>query len=101
MNTRKQYASVAVTGILGLGIAALVISVAYSGNDDPNSTVVEAQMPISLTAFLISIGTLLSLIAVAVLIWVEVINPRRIERAHRRFVHAAVEDGRNTRQRNA
>lgn len=83
MNTRKQYAFVALSGIVGLGIAALVISVAYSGNDDPNSTGIEAQMPLSLTAFLIGIGTLLSLGFVAALIWVEVINPRRAERTHR------------------
>ena len=97
MDTLKQYAFVALSGIIGLGIAALVISVAYSGNDDPNSAGIEAQMPISLTAFLIGVGTLLSLGFVAALIWVEVINPRRVERAHRGFVQAAVEDDRTNR----
>jgi NhaP-type Na+/H+ or K+/H+ antiporter len=92
MNTRKQYAFVALSGILGFGAAALVISVAYSGNDNPNSTGIEAQMPLSLTAFLIGVGTLLSLGFIAALIWVEVINPRRRERAHRRFVQATVEE---------
>jgi len=97
MNTRKQYAFVALSGIIGLGVIALVLWLAYSGNDDPNSTGIEAQMPISLTAFVIGIGTLLSLGFVAALIWVEVINPRRVERAHRKFVQAAIEDDRNNR----
>ncbi|MDZ7931321.1 MAG: hypothetical protein U5N21_15205 [Rhodococcus sp. (in: high G+C Gram-positive bacteria)] len=85
MNTRKQYASVVVAGIIGLGIAALVIWLLYSGNDGPNSSRVEApHMPISLGTFLISLVAILTIALAAVMILVEVINPRRVERAHRK-----------------
>lgn len=83
MNTRKQYASVAVTGIIGLGVMALVLWLAYSGNDDPNSSGIDTTMPIGLGTLLISLVGLVIIAFAAAVIWVEVINPRRAERAHR------------------
>jgi hypothetical protein len=90
MYTRKQYAAAALSGVIGLGIAALVTWLAYSGNDDPNGSGIQSpQMPVSLTTFLIGIGSVIVLIFVTLpIIWVEVITPWRAERAHRnRLAH--------------
>lgn len=83
MNTRKQYASVAVTGIIGLGVMALVLWLAYSGNDDPNDSGIQPAMSIGLGTLLISLVAIVVIAAAAAVIWVEIINPRRAERAHR------------------
>ncbi|TFI40906.1 hypothetical protein E4P29_22200 [Rhodococcus sp. 1R11] len=97
MNTRKRYASVAVTGItgiIGLGVMALVLWLAYSGNDDPNGTGIHTTMPISLGTLLTSLVAIVVIAAAAAVIWVEIINPRRAERAHRNNVdggHEAIE----------
>ncbi|OZC96131.1 hypothetical protein CH275_26695 [Rhodococcus sp. 06-235-1A] len=90
MNTRKPYASVALSGVICLGIAALLIWYFYSGNDDPNNSAIQPQMP-SLGTFLISVGAAISLILVAVVIWVEVITPWRVEREHRKGLNGSHE----------
>lgn len=95
MNTRKQYASVAVTGIIGLGVIALVLWLAYSDNDDPNSSGIQPAMPISLGTLLISLVALAVIVFAAIVIWIEIINPRRAEREHRnnlRIDPAAIHD---------
>lgn len=91
MNTRKQYASVVVTGIIGLCIAALVIWPADSGGDGPNSSGIEAPHIPSLGTFLISLVAILTIALAAVMIWVEVITPRRVERAHRKSLQDGYE----------
>lgn len=86
MNTRKQYATVAVTGIIGLGVIALVLWLAYSGNDDPNDSGIHTTMPIGLGTLLISLVAIVVIAFASIVIWVEIINPRRAERAHRNNV---------------
>ncbi|QII09345.1 hypothetical protein BH93_27635 (plasmid) [Rhodococcoides fascians A25f] len=100
MNTRKQYATVAVTGIIGLGVMAVVLWLAYSGNDDPNSSGIQPTMPIGLGTLLISLVGLVIIAFAAAVIWIEIINPRRVERAHRnnpRIDPAAIHDDSNDR----
>ncbi|WP_141215023.1 MULTISPECIES: hypothetical protein [unclassified Rhodococcus (in: high G+C Gram-positive bacteria)] len=86
MNTRRQYATVAVTGIIGLGVMALVLWLAYSGNDDPNSGGIHTTMPIGLGTLLISLVVIVVIVFASIVIWVEIINPRRADRAHRNNV---------------
>ena len=88
MNTLKRYAPVAVTGIIGLGVMALVLWLAYSGNDNPNDSGIQPAMPISLGTLLISLVALVVIAFAAAIIWVDVINPRRAERAHRNNLRA-------------
>lgn len=83
MNTRKQYATVAVTGIIGLGVMALVLWLAYSDDGDSNDSGIHTTMPIGLGTLLISLVALAVIVFAAIVIWVEIINPRRAERAHR------------------
>ncbi|MEH6797649.1 MAG: hypothetical protein V7694_26370, partial [Rhodococcus sp. (in: high G+C Gram-positive bacteria)] len=55
----------------------------YSDNDHPNSSGIHTTMPISLGTLLISLVALVIIAFAAAVIWIEIINPRRTERAHR------------------
>ena len=83
MNTLKRYAPVAISGTIAVAVIALAIWLLYSDNGQPNDSGIQPTMPISLGTFLISLAAIVVITAAAAVIWVEIITPRRVERAHR------------------